>query len=340
MPTQTLAKILFFADTHLGFDYPIRPRIKRRRRGYDFFDNYAKILKYASISKPDLLIHGGDFFFRSKVPQKIIDLAYQPLFNFVKTTQIPVYIIPGNHERSILPHSVFLNHPLIRIFNRPKTFLFKIRNIKIQISGFPFFRKIDQCFKDIVQQSGWEKESVDIKLLCMHQAVQGAQVGPSNFTFKESRDVIKKTDLPGDATAILSGHIHRRQLLYKNEVPVIYPGSIERTSFAEKDETKGFYELHFTKNIRQSWTINKYHFLRLPSRPMTDFLLTGLNDPQRIESEIKSKIQTLPHNSIIRFKCQTVPGPEFKALFSSKFIRSILPYSMNFQFSLEFYSTG
>jgi hypothetical protein len=28
--------ILFVADTHLGFDLPFRPRIKRRRRGIDF----------------------------------------------------------------------------------------------------------------------------------------------------------------------------------------------------------------------------------------------------------------------------------------------------------------
>jgi hypothetical protein len=36
--------ILLLADTHLGFDLPFRPRIKRRRRGPDFFANFERAL--------------------------------------------------------------------------------------------------------------------------------------------------------------------------------------------------------------------------------------------------------------------------------------------------------
>ena len=38
-------RILFLADTHLGYDLPFRPRIKRRRRGPEFFaiiDNFRQ----------------------------------------------------------------------------------------------------------------------------------------------------------------------------------------------------------------------------------------------------------------------------------------------------------
>ena len=37
-------EFLFFADTHLGFDLPARPRIERRRRGPDFFANFERAL--------------------------------------------------------------------------------------------------------------------------------------------------------------------------------------------------------------------------------------------------------------------------------------------------------
>jgi DNA repair exonuclease SbcCD nuclease subunit len=30
----------------------------------------------------DFVVHGGDLFFRSHVPEKIVDLAYQPLYVF------------------------------------------------------------------------------------------------------------------------------------------------------------------------------------------------------------------------------------------------------------------
>jgi hypothetical protein len=37
-----LIRTLLIADTHLGFDLPFRPRIKRRRRGPDFFANLSR----------------------------------------------------------------------------------------------------------------------------------------------------------------------------------------------------------------------------------------------------------------------------------------------------------
>jgi DNA repair exonuclease SbcCD nuclease subunit len=40
-----LIRILLIADTHLGFDLPFRPCIKRRRRGPDFFANFERALR-------------------------------------------------------------------------------------------------------------------------------------------------------------------------------------------------------------------------------------------------------------------------------------------------------
>ena len=110
-----MLRIVFLADTHLGFDYPVKPRIKRRRRGPDFFANFRQVLEYARQTRPDIVLHGGDLFFRSKIPPKIIDLVYGDLFDFAGEG-IPLLIVPGNHERSILPASLFLNHPNIHIF--------------------------------------------------------------------------------------------------------------------------------------------------------------------------------------------------------------------------------
>ena len=48
---------------------------------------------------------------------------------------------------------------------------------------------------------------------------------------------------------MLSGHIHRHQVLRSDlrgrplAAPVVYAGSVERTSFAERDEVKGFVTL-------------------------------------------------------------------------------------------------
>ena len=62
-----MVKIIFFADSHLGFDTPLKPKKEKRRRGTDFLNNFDYILDYAKINKADLVIHGGDLFFRTRM---------------------------------------------------------------------------------------------------------------------------------------------------------------------------------------------------------------------------------------------------------------------------------
>ena len=45
-----IIRILFLADTHLGFDFPFRPRIQRRRRGPEFFANFKRAARPISES--------------------------------------------------------------------------------------------------------------------------------------------------------------------------------------------------------------------------------------------------------------------------------------------------
>jgi len=55
-----IIRILFLADTHLGFDDPFRPRIQRRRRGSEFFANFKYALQPAVKGRVDYVVHGGD----------------------------------------------------------------------------------------------------------------------------------------------------------------------------------------------------------------------------------------------------------------------------------------
>ncbi|MDH5549336.1 MAG: metallophosphoesterase, partial [Gemmatimonadota bacterium] len=95
-------RILFLADTHLGIDMPLRPRIARRRRGPDFFANYERALQAAHDHRVHAVIHGGDVFYRSRVPAKLVHAGFAPLKR-VADAGIPVYVVPGNHERSAIP---------------------------------------------------------------------------------------------------------------------------------------------------------------------------------------------------------------------------------------------
>lgn len=322
-------KIIFLADSHLGFDYPIKPRIERRRRGDDFFNNFKRILNYAVEEKADLVLHGGDFFFRAKVPKKIVDLSYSILNDFA-AHNIPFVVVPGNHERSKMPVSIFLNHPNLFVFDEPKTYSFDIKSAKVSISGFPCERKnIKDKFEDLVKQTSPLTES-DIKLLLVHQTFEGSKV--INYTFRYGKDVIAFESVPEFFDAILSGHIHRQQVLVKRfekkRVPVIYPGSIERTSFQEREEAKGFYEIVYTERPEGQWKMKELNFKELPARPMVEIILDESVNPGDLEDFIFSKIQNFSEDSIVRLK---IKNDALVPFLTADFLRPLFPPSMNYE---------
>ena len=339
-----MIRLLILADTHLGFDYPIRPRLQQRRRGPDFFANFRRVLDHARETRPDFVVHGGDLFFRARIPQKIVDLVYTDLLEFA-AEGIPILIVPGNHERSVLPSSLFMQQPNIYIFDQPRSFLLKIGDAKIAFSGFPCERKRarDQ-FHLLVARTGFHDLDADIRLLCMHQTVESAQVGSADYTFRRGVDIIPRNDLPRDTLAVLCGHIHRQQVLGQLDKdgdclpPVIYPGSIERTSFAEKDEPKGFYEIEFSTGGGEDWAINRLTFIELPARPMEDLILGRELTPETLGSTIRSQAAHLDPNAILRIRASADLNPDINALVTSRLLRQVLPDSMNFQFSSDFHA--
>ena len=108
----------------------------------------------------------------------------------------------------------------------------------------------------------------DLRLLCLHQTVEGAQVGPADFTFRRGPDVIAGRSIPPGFAAVLAGHIHRHQVLDHDldgvpfAAPVFYPGALERTSFAERAEPKGYLVLDAVPGA-EGGTVASWRFIRL-----------------------------------------------------------------------------
>lgn len=305
-------RILFLADTHLGFDLPFRPRIQIRRRGLDFFQNFKKVLNFALVNKADCIIHGGDLFYRSRIPKRLVEIVFEPLKN-VADAGIPILIVPGNHERSVIPHSEFSMHPNIHVFTYPRTFDLSKGDCNLAISGFPFIRhNIRDRFRTIVQQTGWRNHKADIRLLCMHQSVAGARVGPVNYMFRGGKDVIRPGDIPADFAAVLAGHIHRHQVLVRDlsgaplASRIFYPGAIDRVSFAERGEAKGFLMLSLNSKARNIDRVVSFKFHQLPTRPMVTINI----HPQKTSNDLvlkllQDRLANLPNDAIVKV---VIPG--------------------------------
>lgn len=318
-------RISLIADTHLGFDHAQKPRIIRRRRGVDFFNNYQKSLLTTMERKADVLVHGGDMFFRSKIPEAIIAKAYEPLLK-VAESGIQIILIPGNHERSVLPDSPLFHHPNVHVFDQPWTIVLQIRGQAIAFGGFPNVRNgVGPGFEQVLGMTGLLETVADLKILCIHQSVDGSKVGPVNFTFRKGQDVIGRDQIPAEIPLVLSGHIHREQILRTTSGGyIVYPGSIERTSFAEKFERKGFYLID--AEINDSPTFN-FEFIELDSRPMIDIELSHtLRDQDQIQVYIQDRLRDLPSDSIVRI----VPTDEQQAhSLTARVLRELAPKIMN-----------
>ncbi|MBI4863068.1 MAG: metallophosphoesterase [Candidatus Riflebacteria bacterium] len=333
--------IVVVADSHLGFDCSLRPRIDRRRRGEDFFWNFASVLSYAA-ANADLLVHGGDLMFRSKVDPRLVKRGYDLLLASARKG-LPIVVVPGNHERSRLPSAHLLEHPNIHLLDRPRTVTLSLRSLSVAIAGFPCQRSnVRHLFQSLLEQTGWWSRPEEIKLLAMHQAVEGAKVGAHNYTFRGGPDVIPMASIPWDATAVLCGHIHRRQVLWRRDdgsgrsVPIIYPGSIERTSFAERLEAKGFFEIALGTDQTGEWRAIP-HAVSLPSRPMVDVPIPASGPVDEILTSLAERIAALPADAIVRLSCVGEPSPDLRRSLTAVKIREILPSSMNFEFGSAFF---
>jgi DNA repair exonuclease SbcCD nuclease subunit len=331
---QTSAlRILLLADTHLGFDLPVRPRVERRRRGHDFAANFQRALEPALRGEVDLVVHGGDLFDRSRVPAALVDIALAPLVR-VAESGTPVYLVPGNHERARIPLHLWSAHPNIHIFDRPRAFLHSGRHGTVALVGFPFARRIRDRFDDLLHQASAAVSPADRRLLCLHQTVEGAQVGPGDYTFRSGPDIIPGQALPAGFDAVLSGHIHRRQVLTHDlsrrviAAPVVYPGSIERTSFAERDEEKGYTIV--TIQPPGSDAPLQVVFEPLPVRPMVSLVLEpAAADRGAVVNLLVSHLRALDPDAVVRVQFR---GPNADAsvnTLSAACLRRLAPPTMN-----------
>jgi DNA repair exonuclease SbcCD nuclease subunit len=167
-------------------------------------------------------------------------------------------------------------------------------------------------------------------------------VGPADFTFRNGRDVIRGADIPDEFAAVLSGHIHRHQVLHCDLMgrplgaPVLYPGSLERTAFAEVGEDKGYLLLEVGADPSGGRLLT-WDFIPLPTRPM---VAVDLHPPRELgniwtrshlEAGLKGTLASVPRDSVLRVRLHGRTPEETLPILTAPQLRSISPPEMNLQ---------
>ena len=226
-------------------------------------------------------------------------------------------LVPGNHERARVSHPLLAIEDGLHVFERPGTVIVTRRGVRAAFFGVPYTQDVRRRFVALVDEArgrvisavGCDTDSAndsaigpaDVRVLCVHHCVEGATCGPGDFTFRRGPDVIRRRDLPADVVATLSGHIHRHQVLpVANRGPLIYAGSVERTSFAEASETKGFVVLDLTRD-----GLGAVAFHPLPARPMATVDVRFSDpDPAVVAAHLSASLAATPEDAVVRVRVE------------------------------------
>jgi len=297
-------RFLALSDTHFGSETGKTP--EARKFTYEqTFRITEELIKIAKKEKVDTILHAGDVFNRSKPRKKVVKRAYE-LIEDILQKDLGFFVVPGNHERSRLPESLLGFYPKSHFFG-------KINAIELGdtlLIGFPYASTNFQIVMNKIQKLAQEFPNKQCIVLC-HQLFDGSSFGPHKFIFRKHHGAITREQIPKDVNLVVSGHIHRAQSLYNGLV--VYPGSIERTSFVEIIEPKGYLLIDSAKENLQ------VEFKTLTSSEM-NVIEESIATKELDFADLQEKIKPGLIRTLLRFTGRLLTTNELESL------RTLFPY--------------
>jgi len=262
-------KILHFADLHLGVESygRIDPTTGLSSRFLDFLSALDQVVDYARQNRVDLVLFCGDAY-KSREPSQTQQREFARRINCLSTSGIPIFLLIGNHD---LPNAIgratsteifdTLAVKNVYVSNRPDIYHIPTNSGTIQIASLPWLRRSALLSKEDTKNLDFDQinqrlqqvltniiaaniPKLDPKLpsiLAAHVWVSSAQVGSERSMTIGQEHMLLLSNVANPAFDYIAlGHIHKHQVLSHNP-PVVYPGSLERLDFSEKEDNKGFY---------------------------------------------------------------------------------------------------
>lgn len=246
-------QIFHFSDTHLWI------WLENTTREEDFYKNFEFIIDKILEIKPDVVVHSGDLFHTSKPSNKAISVVVE---NFLKLEKawIKTIIIAGNHDTPRLsltthPFEIFQSMENFYVFYEPK-----IENLEISWLNFLVLPHIhdENIFKEELRKIQDFIKEWKTNIFVSHFGISAREydeytdeISGISVTLDELK-TLKKFDY------VALGHYHKQFNIWN----IAYPGSIEHTSFNQKN-----YKIGYNIFDTNSW---KKESFELSSRSMID----------------------------------------------------------------------
>ncbi len=262
-----MIRMLHLADLHLGVENygALDPRRGLHSRLIDYLDRLDEAITIGLDHEIDLCLIAGDVY-KNRSPNPTVQREFAARIRRLRAAGITVVILTGNHDISPAQgraHSVEIFATLaldgVLIADRPRLHRLETRSGPLQLIAVPWVTRqmllsreemagasfttieyeLRRRLEQFIEQAMSALDRSQPTVLAFHGTVEGAQVGAERSLILGSDLSLPRSALaqPGiDYVAL--GHIHRHQSLGE-QPPIVYPGSIERIDFGEREEPKG-----------------------------------------------------------------------------------------------------
>ena len=325
-------RLLHTADIHLGVTTHGRvdARTGLNSRLLDFKRSFSFMVTRAVDEQVDAFLFAGDAY-RTADPtpteQKIFAECLRPL----SEAGIPIIMIVGNHDHPVsygkassLDIFSYVTGD-VHLFDEPAVRTIETKSGPLQLIALPWpirglvlsdeeRRKttprearalIERRYLRHVQEAVAGLEPALPTVLTAHLTVHGAEPAGSERTSVIAHEPVFDAEQlslsPIDYVAL--GHIHRHQNMSETgQTPVVYAGSIERVSFKEWEQEKGFCLVRIDTTGGEKRT--SYAFEPTPARPFvalavdareaedpTEHVLAAISDAAITDAVVRVRYQ-------------------------------------------------
>jgi len=235
---------LHCSDLHLdkSFNIPNLARVLQRKE--DLNNNFSSIVDYAIQNRPDLFLVTGDVFDKISPTNSARVFLTQKMRN-LKDAGIPVFIVGGNHDVPKVGQSPYLaidvldSAGLANVFSQSDIIqkqMTKIDGKRVCISGKSYFSQFE-CANPL---KGFDIPlEGDYNILMLHGSLQGLNV-VSSIPEMASQNPFMTDDIKKGIDYLALGHFHNHFERNYRDCLIVNPGSIEKLSWAEINDSKGF----------------------------------------------------------------------------------------------------
>lgn len=282
-------KLLHLADLHIGVENygRVDPATGLHTRLVDFLDRLDEAIALGLDAGVDLVLIAGDIY-KSRSPNPTHQREFARRVSRLRAAGVPVFILTGNHDISPAAgraHSVEIFDALgvegVTIADRPRLHVVATPAGPLQIIALPWVTRHTLLTRDELRGASFAQVEYDLRrrlesfiedaarrldpampaIIAFHGSVDGAQLGAERAMTLGQDLVLPRSVLTQPGVAYIAlGHIHKHQAL-SHDPPMVYPGSIERVDFGERDEPKGCVLVTIAGG-RAAW-----QFLQLDARP-------------------------------------------------------------------------